>query len=286
MRILITTIIFFIPLLSYSQLGYSFKQFENTPVHDLAKACDFNDLEAINDFMRDKLYDADYGEEKFGQTVLMVAVMNNKHKVIETLLKNGANPNKRDKRNLTVLMRHMSVNYNGVECDVKTTKLLIQYGADINAICDNKDTVTYEVIRTTAFMLACESDCLANIKYLVAQGVDINKSVGGEGNCAITNALIQDRIDLVKYLIIDLKAKIPPYCLVSKNGDTTTVLGMLRLLIFTIGSKEHKVKMEIVSYLNTNYGLDYFKEPLPKGFYLERMKREHPNDFDEYIKKY
>ncbi len=171
---------------------------------------------------------------------------------------------------------------------------MISYGADVNLTCEynkkydpQKPNESPVLLRTTAFMYACTGGCMKVVKCLLSHGADPNKWVGYEGNCALSKALIQERMDIAKYLIEEVKVKIPPYCLVTLGGDTVTILGLLRsLIMFKLGSRDHQLKMEIVKYLKDNYNLDYFKEPVPGGSIIERIKRMHPNDWEEYIKKY
>jgi len=284
MKLLIT--ILFIPLFGYAQMeGYSFNLFTGTPVEKLAIAAKKGRVKDILSIMQDTTINFEYRDARWGQTVLMVAVMNNKHKVIEALLQGGCNPNTLDFKKQTALIRHTNSSYNGRRCDIKTSKLLLKYGADINKECNY--SANHELFQTTAFINACRSECLAHVKYLVSMGANINQWVGDSSSCAISAALILDRMEILKYLIIDLGAKIPPYCIKEDKGrDNVTMLGMLRRKPFPLNSKKHKIKMQIVAYLKEKHGLDYFKEPLPEGFFLQRIKELHPNDFDSYIKKY
>jgi hypothetical protein len=229
-----------IPLFGFAQMeGYSFDLFKGTPVEKVAIAAKHNNLKNILFFLKDTNIDLEYRDKKWGQTILMVAVMNNKHKVIEALLQGGANPNTLDFMNLTALMRHTDVSFNGRRCDIKTTKLLLQYGANLNLECNFKRTeetkeMPYALYQTTAFISACGSECLAHIKYLVYMGADINQWVGDESSCALSKELIHERMDVVRYLLIDLNARIPPFCIKGINGKDVTILETLSKIISSI----------------------------------------------------
>lgn len=286
-------ILTFIPLFGFAQMeGYSFNLFTGTPVEKLAIASKKGKVKDILSILKDTAINFEYRDSRWGQTVLMLAVMNNKHKVIEALLQGGCNPNTIDFMGQTALIRHTNSSFNGRRCDIKTTKLLLKYGADINRECNFKRTeetkeMPYRLYQTTAFINACGSECLAHVRYLVSKGANINQWVGDSSSCAISAALILDRMEVLKYLIIDLGAKIPPYCIKGDKGKANvTILELLRRKPFPLNSKKHKLKMEIVAFLKEKYGLDYFKEPLPTGFSLQKIKELHPNDFDTYIEKY
>lgn len=268
-----------------------FNLFKDTPVYELAMAAQKNDVKKIEELVKSKKFDPDYKEKEFGTTVLMAAIYHGKYKAVEALLKNGANPNIRDNIDKTALMYQVDHTF-ADDCNTKATELLIKYGADVNAASKfhkkydpkNPDE-PHGKLHTTPFMEACQGACMAKIKLLIAHGADVNKWVGDEGNCALTDALIQARMDVVKFLVIELKVKIPPYWMIDK-GDTLSILTLLRLKQFRLGSRHHKTKMEIVRYLKNNYNMDYFKEPVPEGFFLQKIKNEHPKDWEEYIKRY
>ena len=75
--------------------GFDFKLFKGTSVWELAKAVEKEDVKQIEVILKDTSIKVDFHEAKFGNTLLMLAVANNKKKAVKKLLEVGANPNER-----------------------------------------------------------------------------------------------------------------------------------------------------------------------------------------------
>ena len=78
---------------TYNLPGFDFTLFKNTSAWDLAKAVEKEDVEKINALLRGGSLDVDYRENRFGHTLLMLAVANDLEKSVTSLLENGADPN-------------------------------------------------------------------------------------------------------------------------------------------------------------------------------------------------
>ena len=59
--------------------GYKFELFSNSPVHELAKAVEIQDTTRIIKFVVKDSIPIDFKEPKFGQTLLTLAILNEKN---------------------------------------------------------------------------------------------------------------------------------------------------------------------------------------------------------------
>lgn len=240
--------------------GFDFKLFKNTPVWELAKAVENENVQKINELLKKKQVNVDYQEPKFGHTLLMLAVANNKAKAVEALLNNGANPNLTSKSNDNAVSI-AAENYSDV-CDTITINKLHKFGGNLNYIQNierNEDNGMHTLVKRTILMIAARNDCFAISKYIVENGGNINEWTYYEGYGVITEAIIQDNLKLAKYLIINKKAVIPPYIFkrkanISYQGEpekNLTITDLLNEKQFEKGSENYKLREEIINYLKS-----------------------------------
>jgi ankyrin repeat protein len=194
----------------------------------------------------------DFQEPKFGNTLLMLAVANNKKKSVKKLLERGANPNVKDYYDNTTPFLYACENYSG-NCDSTIVNWMLNFGGDPNTLktIDRvESTGSHTIVKSTALMIAAKNNCIDIVKVLLNAGADINQYTYYEGYGAITEALVQDNLEIAKYLIIDRQAKIPAYCYVRTNTDKKlTITDMLNEQHYNKNSYNYKVKEEILSYL-------------------------------------
>lgn len=93
----------------------------------------------------------------------------------------------------------------------------------------------------------------------------------------LTTALIANKIDIVRYLIIEKSADVHKVFTIRMNNDTARIGELLRLNVYPLDSSEYEVKMEIVNFLK-KIGIDYWKVPIPKYLYQKYSK----NFLDKY----
>ena len=82
-----------IPVNKDDLLGDDFRLFQGTVAWDLAKAVEDQNVTEIKRQVLSLKVPVDYKEEKFGGTLLMIAVRTNKLRSVKALLELGANPN-------------------------------------------------------------------------------------------------------------------------------------------------------------------------------------------------
>src|ERR1700724_838376 len=70
--------------------GYRWELFRETPEWELARAAQHEDTSRIYQIIKQGLVNINSKEPKFGQTVLMLAIANDKLKAVGALLRSGA----------------------------------------------------------------------------------------------------------------------------------------------------------------------------------------------------
>ena len=239
--------------------GFDFKLFNNSSVKELAIAVEKEDLKKIKEVLRDKSISVNYQEPKFGHTLLMLAVANNKIKSVEALLKNNANPNLNSRENEDNSISIAAENYPDL-CDTAILHLLTKYGGDVNFtqhINRVENNGMHSIVKRTTLMIAVRNDCYLIAKYLIDKGAKINVYTFYEGYGAITEAIIQNNLKVAKYLIIHKRAIIPPYIFkrqanISHKGEPEkylTITGLLNEQQYDKGIENNKLREEIISYL-------------------------------------
>ncbi len=237
--------------------GFDFKLFNNTAAADLATAVENENIAEIESILKSKKTTVDFAEPKFGHTLLMLAAANNRKQAAEKLLQMGADPNKLDNEgNLNALYIACSTYAEGCETDI--LQLLIANHGNVNKPCRKKISGKSGKDRfseKTPLMLAAEGDCLEKVKTLVNAGADINASTGFDGHGAITSALVQDKLQTVRYLIIEKHTQIPKYCYIRdfdpEKIERLTVSDMLNEQDYTGDPELEKLKQEILTYLRS-----------------------------------
>ena len=139
--------------------------------------------------------------DKDGRTALMLAYRQENVEAISLLLNAGADPNIADGEGATCI-HHAVVR----GCSKETLQIIIEYGADVNAI--NKKS-------STALMIACQKGNVEAINVLLNAGADINIR-NANGATALMLACIMRCEDAIN---VHLNAEADPN-IVNISGDT------------------------------------------------------------------
>jgi len=238
------------------QPGYDFELFKNTPAYYLAKAVEAEDTAAISRFIARDSIPVNYQEAKFGNTLLFLAVINNKNLAARRLLDLGADPNFRSPDNSSPFLA-ACLNDHELKRPAETLLMLIKYGADVNAV--QYDT-TYDQFgkrkkfRATALELLCDYGRLESVRVLVENGASLTK-YGDNEDAILSTAVLSSNLDIVKYLMIEKKAPIPDYVVTRQPGNTHEKKMTITDLYNTHdheykdAPEQQKLKEEILSYL-------------------------------------
>lgn len=243
---------------------YNLKIFKNV-AWDLAQAVDKENVVEIDKILEEGKINVDVREEKFGMTLLIWAVLLDKYKSTEALLKHGANPNLKSNNS------YISAIIAASSRESKFLNLVLKYGGDPN------NTAGFEEARINPSPLfAAAETSLENVKILVNAGAKIDfKNMFNR--TALFSAVLRDRIDIVRYLLIEKNAEFKYVFLTTLSKKKLFIVNSLRNWTFALDSDEYKIKMEIVDYLKKK-GMDYWKTPIPRKLYKHYSK--------EYLEKY
>lgn len=247
--------------------GYDLRLFSAANVWPLAQAVSKDDTVTIVRLLRQEKDLINYQEPKFGESLLLWAVWTNHFASAKSLLQQGANPNLPDTYHGITPLIYAADKY-GTSAYVK---LLLAHGADPNLVV--KDSL--EFMATP--LIAAAYNRLESVKLLVGAGAKIDYEAPYQKS-ALRAALFQDRVNIVRYLILEKGANFKrPIGYTYFNRNPIKVTDALRSWTFPLHSRKYKEKMEIVNYLKEN-GEDYWKTNVPSQYQRHYSK--------EYLAKY
>ncbi len=241
--------------------GFDFKLFENTKASELAMAVKNENIKQIEQIVKGDNTLIDYLDPKFGHSLLMLSVANDLEMSAKKLLELGSNPNMRSKPSpevssdiITAVFIACNKIYKG-NCHTDILELLIENGGKI----DDQINVRYRNAKYTSnetpLMEATKSDCINLVKKVVELGADINDYNYKNGKGPLSNCIVHDNLKILEYLVIEKKAKIPPYVFVrpAHNNTKRQELSLVEFLNeqkYSENSKNGKSKKKIIDYLN------------------------------------
>lgn len=264
-------------------LGNDYRLFQDTPIWDLAKAVEDEDIPLITRLSKEKKLLIDYQEPKFGNTLLMLAIENNDYESVKKLLDLGADPNISDNYRGATSMHEASK-----KASLKYLKLLIRYRGDPNAV-ENKFTSQDDLARDTPLNVAISygsTNNLEKVKLLVEAGANVNYHSNGTPfytHLPLADAIVHRKFDIALYLL-EHGADTQKLLYKTAQGDSIYILGALRRSIVGLDTDEYKQKQKLISFLKSQ-GLDYTKEPIPE-YIKEEIKRKYPNKYPIILSKY
>ena len=267
-------------------LGADFRLFQDTPAWELAKAVKWQDTTEIRRQVQELHVPIDFQEEKYGETLLMMALEERKNKSVIKLLELGADPNL-----YSDTLRQGGRNAVMIACEndyisPKTLKLLLRYGGNPNSVIrtiEGNDSSLLPFRESALFLASQES--LEKVKLLVESGADVNQYTPDTYPGAIESALNFGKMDIVLYLLEHRADYTRKYRLLTNNNIiNVNILYKLRQCILPLDSEQYEYKMKVVEFLQKR-GLNYWDSEIP-DYILKRIKERYPDDWEEYIKKY
>lgn len=256
--------------------GRDIKLFKNTPVWEIALAIRDSDTTNLKQLLKgqpDSLLN--YREKHFGQSLLNWSVYRDSYNSAKVLAELGTDPNLKAFDSTSAFINAAD------KYDASFVRLLLKHGGNVNAIAD---TDKPQRIRTP--LIAASSNSLESVKLLVDAGADPNyvriTKRGGEFpgenvESALISAINAEKIEIVRYLLLDVGVEYDYVFNTNLEGKTLGILYYLRRLTFPLDSEEYAMKIEVVNFLKQR-GLDYWAEPIPVLF--------HKNYDSEYLKRY
>jgi ankyrin repeat protein len=234
--------------------GLNFELFENTNAEELAFAVKNENLEEIERIVREDHVNVNFQEPSKGNTILKVAVLAGKNNSIRKLLELGADPNLKDYEYNESAFLFSCANFSIGISDLDLIKLLVKYGADIDLEQSYKHNngIYYQ----TPLMLSLDVSFEPNddlFFYLVGKGANINKYGENETVCLLAKVVDYDRMDLLKFLIFEKKAKIPSIIKIwktsTKKEEPETLIQVLKNKDYDRNSKNDLLRNVLIQYL-------------------------------------
>lgn len=235
---------------------------------ELIKLVDKQDTARFKEIIQKNNYNINKQEEKYGQTVLLWAVKNEKIKSVKKLLELGADPNI-----FSNLENGSALIIASTKIDTSYLHYLLRYNADPNLGNPNKD-----VLNNLPLNAAIKTN-LINTKILLQSGANLYKEYFFSmfKSIPLKTAFNEEKIEIVSYVIFNDIIDIKRPLLIRSDSTNFYITHALRNWTFPLDSKEYKQKMEIVNYLK-KHGMDYWKTEIPRDFYNNYPK--------EYLEKY
>jgi ankyrin repeat protein len=240
---------------------YNYDSYENTPIAKLAKTVEKEDTASIRELVSKERMNINYQDPKFGMPILALAVVHSKSFCVEQLLKLGANPNLKSPKEEDDTPFHEFCNYSS---DTVILKLLIKYGADVNASSDAirkkylPDYNTVNILNTTPLEALCMSSSLACVRILIDNGARLDTYPKDGEYSLISTATGNKDIDILRYLLIEKKVAIPYYVVIRQKGTPHEEKISLRQLIlesrYDLSKDKHTIEVlnEILAFLKAN----------------------------------
>ena len=254
-----------------------YRLFKNTPAWELAKATRAGNADKMNAIIKENPDIINYQEPKYGQTLLMITVLRQQYKPFKVLLDNNADVNIHNNFNESSALAYaVSMPW----FSKKFVDALVQKGANVN-VKGNK-------VVWTPLIRAVTSKRIDFVELLIENGAVINY-YGEDGGSAFSDAIMLKKYEIA-YLLLQKGADYTRpifYRNLSDSlgkGEPIYLVNCLKEDYLPSFDTQYKYKMKIVQFLQKR-GVDYWNAPVPE-FIQERIKKEHPNNWQEYIKKY
>ena len=261
--------------------------FKSTKAWDLAKAISEEDILQIAEVLEEHPEYVNTRDKLYGYTLLHWSVGMRKYDSTLILLQLGADPNITDKtKNTTPLFTAAGPSWGDSDDNInsKFVEILLQYDAEPNIArhSDNKQDGLTEGFTPLMYATSIEK-----VIALVEGGADVNQQMNDGTTAAHRSLGSKSNIEVAYYLIVDMKADISiPTRVYESDGELRELypVDWLRHLDFPLESKEYNFKMQIVDEF-MKQGYNYWETSIPDRM-IKIIKKQYPNSWEEYMKKY
>lgn len=256
--------------------GWDYRLFQDTPAWELAKAVQDSKVSRIKSIIQEDSTLINYQEPRFGETLLMLAIWNDDYKSFITLLESNADVNIYDKYDGTSAIILTCQNKLGV----KYVQKLLEYGANPNDI-EVGERRKGNFTRYTPLRGAAETGDIESVKLLILYGATIN-FYDEYGSCALGKSLLRGYYD-VSLLLLEHGADYTKPLAKGVDGPLY-IIDLLRGDLTELNTTKHFYKEKVIEFLK-KHNVDYRNSPIP-SYTLERIKKQYPDTWQEYIEKY
>jgi len=234
--------------------GYKFELFKNTSNWNLARAIEKDDYNKIENILKnDSNVKVNLQETVWGQTLLNLAVGNDKPRAVKILLEHVADPNIPDSLGYPALHQAAEL-INSRKHSAEIIKTLLEHGADPNliALTDKVNNIPgneYLPLMGAVGNLECA-------KLLLNHGA--NMYFKDSLDYSIWRIMLSDDLNnsesilVAKYLIVDKKMAVPnPIFFSIPSGHPRDIYYLLQNFKTHNNSEKEKAKNEILHYLKS-----------------------------------
>jgi len=247
--------------------GYRFDLFKNTPNWKLAQAVEKEDEGEMKAILKSTNIDINFQEPRFGNTLLHLAIGNDKLVSTRVLLEKGANVNIGDSENSHAI--HEATKSPELrKHSFEILKLLIEHGANVNDTLiktNSKKDTTYFYVPLMGASL--DFNCA---KLLLENGA--NPYVKKDSNYVVwSSVLILDAkpfetIYVARYMIVEKKMPIPnPIFYTADRHKPKDVLFLINKFNTYNDTNKESLKKEVLDYLKQ---IDFPRN----GLYIDHNK--------------
>lgn len=274
-------------------LGDDFRLFENTKAWPLAIAVKKENIAEIKKQIVCQKIPVDFKEKKYGQTLLMLAVRNNKEKAVAELLSLGANPNITDSKNKSCGQNSVLMASRFSKPSTNILKLLLEFGGNPNSTeCGKtKDNLGNDVKAKSFALYEAVFIDFEKVKLLIAKGADVNYQTDTTIGGAAEATFFADRMDILYFLInhgYNVHSKFSEINLSNSSSIDVDICYKLRYCIYPINSLQFKYKLLVINELSKR-GINYKSSKIPTDAIniIKNDKQLYRSiGFDNYLKMY
>lgn len=256
-----------------------YRLFQGTPVWMLAKSAYNDDMAAVKKILAENPDLANVQDSVYGNTLLMLAIINQDYDLFKLLIDNGAEINYHNKfGGVSPLIETCSYREN----NPIFVKDLVENGA-----CVNDTTHNLPMSQASPLMAAAKCGNISIARYLLELGADINYK-NNIGTTVLGESILTKKYDVALVLLnngADFSS--PIYNTLDEYGKLTVPTNLqtaLRDGMIDIGTSEYFQKRKIIKFLKTR-GIDYDTVPIP-DYVVERAKENYPLFWKAYLQLY
>ena len=222
--------------------GYQWELFKGTSSWELAKAVELEDTSLIYRLVKNENNILDLKEPKFGKTLLMLAIGNEKMNSVKCLINVGARIDIKDSVGDQAI--HEAVKIDSEDDRFNILKLLIEQGADVNSVSEKG------FFKIPLQGVISDFSCA---KLLLDHGADLY--FRDKKDYLVWTYLLslngRDNIFILKYLIVDKKVKIPnPITYTLFTNKPIGIFDFLAKMNYKYDKKKQNAKNKVVSFLH------------------------------------
>lgn len=235
-----------------------YRLFQNTPAWELAKAVQDEDTGKIDKIVVENPRIINYQDFKYGNTLLMLTIMNQQLKSFKALLRRGEDVNTHNTFDGTspLIEACASKYYN-----IIFAQILIEYGSNVNDIEIGKRRQGNST-RLTPLIASSKTGNLDMVRFLVSKGADVNYQ-NEFGQSALSESVMLSEYKVAYYLLqngadynrpifyrydysVPIEKSNP-----KDKGEPMYLLDVLKEDVSDIDTDEYKYKMLIIDFLKS-----------------------------------